>query len=170
MVNEENFHNYKIEPIFLKMRDFAFNIKTAELKILKEKSNQIYGVFMETGYKDAVFSLRCFAEGSISIYFTNGGGIIGIGEHEKARKAGLDFIKEAEKYLEKSILTTNYELPDLNKTIFYILTFDGIYYYETFENDLGNMKSDFSPLFYKAQEVITEARIIDEERKSANFI
>lgn len=41
---------------------------------------------METGYEEAVFSLRCITEGSISIYFSNGGGMIGIGEHEDAKE------------------------------------------------------------------------------------
>ena len=99
---KEKTYQYKIASVFTEMRTMAFNIQPSELKITKEKPKQIYGVFMETGYNDAIFSLRCFAEGSISIYFSNGGGIIGIGEHEAARKAGLEIIKEAEKYLLKA--------------------------------------------------------------------
>ena len=163
--SKEKSHKYNIEKIFIDMRNMAFNANpTTDLNIKQKKKNQIYGVFMETGYDDYIISLRCFAEGTISIYLSIGGGIIGIGEHEIARKTGLDFIKEADNYLAKSKLTTDYGLPNPGKTIFYILTFDGIYTYMETEDDLGNRKSDFSPLFFKAQDVITQARIIDESR------
>ena len=162
---KEKPYQYKIASVFTEMRTVAFNIQPSELKITREKSKQIYGVFMETGYDDAVFSLRCFAEGSISIYFSNGGGIIGLGEHEAARKTGLDFIKETEKYLSKARQTSEYKLPNPGKTIFYMLTFDGVYSLESSEKELGTNASEFSSLFYKAQDVITQARIIDEKRR-----
>ena len=46
-----------------------------------------------------------------------------------------------------------------------MLTFDGVYSFESSENDLAAMASDFSPLFNKAQDVITQARIIDEKKR-----
>ena len=91
-----------------------------------------------------------------------------IGEHENARKAGLNFIKEAENYIAKSKLTTENKLPNPGKTIFYILTFDGVYTHTDIEDDLGKEKSEFSPLFYETHEVINQARILDEKRKKEN--
>ncbi len=166
--SKENPHQYKIEKIFSDMREMAFNVKPADLNLKQEKPDQIYAVFMETGYEEAVLSLRCFAEGTISIYFSKGGGMIGIGEDQAARKTGLYFIKDAENYLKLSKLTTDYKLPEPGKTIFYILTFKGVYTYECPEKDLGNNKSEFSPLFFRAQDVITQARIIDEKRSSGD--
>jgi hypothetical protein len=163
--NGEKPHQYTIEKIFTTMRNVAFNVKPAQLNIIQERPNQIYGIFMETGYEEVVFSLRCFAEGSISIYISNGSATIGIGEHENARKSGLDFIKEAEIYIAKSELTTDNKLPNPGQTIFYILTFDGIFTHIDIEEDLGTEKSEFSPLFYKAHDVINQARILDEKRE-----
>ena len=166
--SKEKPHQYKVEKIFTDMRNLAFIVKPAGLNIKQEKQNQIYGVFMETGYEEAVLSLRCFADGTINIYFSKGGGTTGIGDDKAAGKSGLDFIKEADDYLSRSKLTTDYKLPDPGKTIFYILTSNGVYTYECLEKDLEKNKSEFSPLFFRAQDVITRARILDEKRSSGD--
>ncbi len=166
--SKENPHQYKIEKIFTDMREMAFTEKPTSMDIKKEKPNQIYAVFMETGYEEAVLSLRCFADGNIGIYFSKGGGTTGIGDDKAAEKTGMYLLKEAESYLSRSKLTTDYKLPSRGKTIFYILTFNGVYTYECPEKDLEKNKSEFSPLFFRAQDVITRARILDEKRSSGD--
>jgi len=156
---------YDIKPVFTEMRDMTFNIDPSELNIHKEFDNQVYAVIMETGYEEAIFSLRCIAEGSISIYFSNGGGMIGIGEHQDAKEKGLLLINESNQYLENFAKVEEYPLPQSGETIFYLLTFDGVYSFSEKEDNLGNNKSDLSPLFYIAQDVITQARLIQENQQ-----
>jgi len=155
---------YDIADIFTKMRNMAFDVEPAELDIKQESPGLIYGVFMETGLDDAAYSLRCFKEGSISIYFTNGGGIIGIGEHENARNKGLDLISFSEKYVKYAKKTKTRDLPSPGETYFYFLSFDGIYFLSAKTNEIEKGKHLYFPLYMKAQEVLTEARIIDESR------
>ena len=45
----------------------------------------VFGILMETGYPEAVATLAVFVEGSTSLYFSSGGGIIGAGEHDSVR-------------------------------------------------------------------------------------
>jgi hypothetical protein len=154
---------YTIDPMFIEMRDLFFSVDPKELNIEKEYENQIYAVIMETGYKDVALSLRCFADGTISIYYTSGGGMIGIGEHVDARKAGLSLVEESKKNFKKFELVKEFPLPKDGQTIFYLLTSDGVYSFIEKENTLGNNQSELSPFFYKAQDVITQARLIDEK-------
>ncbi|MBN2443198.1 MAG: hypothetical protein JXJ04_17690 [Spirochaetales bacterium] len=156
---------YDIKPIFKDMRDMTFSINPTDIGIAKKSENQVYAVIMETGYEEGIYSLRCFAEGSISLLFSNGGGMIGIGEHQEAREKGLLLINESNHYFNKFKKVDEYPLPKKDETIFYLLTFTGIYSYAEKENNLGNNMSALSPLFYKAQDVITQALLIEEKQQ-----
>lgn len=48
---------------------------------------RVWGAMMEMRMGNADVSLVAVAEGSTSLYFSNGGGIIGGGEHERVRAA-----------------------------------------------------------------------------------
>ncbi len=154
--------DYKVASVFTEMRNLAFTMNPEDLHIAKKNDSQIYAMFMEAGYRDTVVSLRCFSEGSISLLFSNGGGMIGIGEHEAARTAGLEFIESAGEYLPLAHKTRSFELPMPGKTRFYFLTFAGVYALDDNEEVLGNGSSRLSPLFYKGQDVITQARLLNE--------
>ncbi|NLA43958.1 hypothetical protein GX865_07530, partial [Candidatus Saccharibacteria bacterium] len=121
--------------------------------------------FMESGYQEAIISLRCIGDGSISIYFSNGGGMIGIGEHEAARVEGLKLINIANEYINKGEKVETNILPKNGETFFYIRTKTGNYLIKDIEDRLGDNKSEYSPLFYQAQNVITQARLIQEKKE-----
>lgn len=149
---------------FAELREIALNAAST-LTITDQAQDNSLVVLMETGTKDGVISLRCFADGTVSILFSNGGGTIGIGEHENARKAGLELVRMSWEYISHFKPVTEYPLPTIGKTIFYLVTRKGNYAYESSESELGNNQSELSPLFYKAQDVITQWRIIEEKGK-----
>jgi hypothetical protein len=126
----------------------------------------LWGILMETGYSTAVATLVAMADGTVSLYFSNGGGIIGLGQHEAARKAGQDLLAAATAYLGHAQKTTSFPLPDEGHARFYFLASSATYVADALEDSLGNNQHPLSPLFYKAQEVITQARLIDEMRQN----
>jgi hypothetical protein len=75
----------------------------------------ILALLMETGYPEAVATLVGVADGTTSLYFSNGGGFIGAGTHAAGAVAA--------------------------------------------EEDLGEGRHRLSPLFYAAQDVITQIRL-----------
>ncbi|HEY3380059.1 MAG TPA: hypothetical protein VGL77_21500 [Armatimonadota bacterium] len=119
---------------------------------------------METGYQNAVVTLVTIADGTVSLYFSNGGGIIGIGQHEGPRKACAELLEFAPQFMDQAKPTTSFPLPPVGYTQFFFLTFDGSLTAESREDDLGNHRSPLSPLFYKAHEVIALARLASEKR------
>ena len=57
----------------------------AELSI--EPVESVWGVLMETGYREAAATLVALADGTASLYFSSGGGIIGGGPHASVNAA-----------------------------------------------------------------------------------
>lgn len=156
---------YEVADIFAKMRAMSFDVKPADLHITRENHGQIYGVFMETGLNTAAYSVRCFKDGTISIYFTNGGGLIGIGEHEQARARGIELISFSENFKKRARKVTTRDLPSPGETFFYLLSFDGVYLLSVKTDDIEDENNELYPLYMKAQDVITEARKIEESKK-----
>jgi hypothetical protein len=48
------------------------------------------------------------------------------------------------------------------------MTYDGVLTIEEKEDNLGNNRSPLSPLFHKAHDVISEARVIDQKLKAGH--
>lgn len=120
---------------------------------------------METGYKDAVVTLAAITDGAVSLYFSNGGGIIGLGEHEGPQKACLSFLAIAKQFTSHLRPAKEFPLPQNGYVTFYFLTINGVLTYSAKEAELGNNRLALSPLFHEAQLVITQARLVDEKRQ-----
>ncbi len=156
---------YKTAEIYQNLRQQVLTLDPEKIGLTPKNSKGVWGVLMESGYPEAVATLVTLADGTVSLYFSNGGGIIGVGQHEGPRKACEEFLSFAPEFLAQTTPTTEFPLPIKGHTRFYFLTFDGIFTAEAKEDDLENNRLPLSPLFYKAHEVITQARIVDEKRK-----
>ena len=154
--------DYVLADIYRDLRNRIFKLDPAKIGLSPSASNQIWGVLMETGYPDAVVTLVTIADGTVSLYFSNGGGIIGVGEHEGPRKACYSFLSLAPNFIKYTKPTQKFPLPKEGNTRFYFLTYDGILTAENKEDDLGNERLPLSPFFLKAHEVIAQARIVDD--------
>ena len=155
----------KVADIYLGLRNQALSLEPGQIGLNLDTSNPVFGILMDTGYKDAVVTLSVMGEGSVSLYFSNGGGIIGLGEHEGPRRAGLSLLSFANQFKNHLKPTKEFPLPIEGYTTFYILTIKGVITSSAKEADLGNNRLPLSPLFHKAQEVITEARLVEEKRQ-----
>jgi hypothetical protein len=120
---------------------------------------------METGYPKAVATLVAFADGSASLYFSNGGGMIGAGQHSKPAAAARSLVELAEANLSKFALTTEFPLPALARTRFYVVTAQGVLTAEAAEDDLGNNRLPLSPVFHAAHALIAEIRQVEERKQ-----
>ena len=153
--------NYAPAEIYTKLRSQALGVTAKTLGV----NDRVHGVLMETGYPEAVVTLVAMADGAASLYFSNGGGIIGAGEHEGPKVAARSLIAFAAHNLKGFVPTAETPLPTPGQTRFYILSDRGIFTAEASEVDLGENRHALSPLFYSAQELITEMRKVDESRE-----
>ena len=117
---------------------------------------------METGYEQAVATLVAVADGTTSLYFSTGGGTIGAGAHESVALASRQWLEAGAMFREQLHPVADPPLPAPGQTQF-------VAGHErrpppaavALEEDLGGNRHALSPLFYAAQEVITQVRLIE---------
>lgn len=143
---------------YTKLRDQALGVTATSLGL----TGGVHGVLMETGYPEAVVTLVAMADGAASLYFSNGGGLIGAGEHPGPAAAARALIAFVSDHLNALTPATTTPLPAPGRTRFHVLTDRGILAAEASEDDLGEGRHALSPLFYAAHELITEMRMVDE--------
>jgi hypothetical protein len=156
-----NSRPYETAEIYQSLRQQVFDLPKQDYNF---GATDRLAVLMETGLEDACYTLVAVADGSASLYFSNGGGVIGSGGHQEgaeAAKALLDFSRKYDGQLKK---ISDTPLPKPGMTRFYIIKMDEILSGEFKENDLGKGKSPVSPLFYKAHELITVIRLIERKK------
>jgi hypothetical protein len=156
---------YEVAEAYVGLRNMVLTTKPESLG-LRPRESDVWGIIMETGYPGAVVSLVTLADGTVSIYFSNGGGIIGLGPHPEPHRIGKELIASAQKFSLQATATKIFPLPKQSYTRFYFLTGNGVVSAEAKEDDLGNQRDALSPLFHKAHELISAIRVVDEQRNA----
>jgi hypothetical protein len=156
------------EPVqvYTDMRNRVLKLVPQEVGIVQSRETpNVWGILMEMGRPKAVVTLASLADGTTSLYFGNGGGMIGAGEHAAVAQVSKSFVAKSEEYFPRMIPTESFPLPAVGRVKFYILTFSGVFTAEVGENELGNRKHDLFPLYCSGQDVITQLRLIQEQKK-----
>src|SRR5690242_19889228 len=116
------------EPIYNGLRDLALKSSPLDLNLKLDDDKTIaFGIVMDTGYPNGTATLTSFVSGDASLYFSNGGGLLGGIGHETVRGAAQQFVKSAQTFLDKVGKTAEFPLPSNGKVRFFILTNHGVY-------------------------------------------
>ena len=141
------------------LREHALTVLPSELGVASAPGHmRVWAVLMETGYAEAVVSLVCLADGTTSLYFSNGGGVIGGGQHQRVRDAADKLIALMDTRVDELSVTETYPMPAVGRVRFYARTFDGVRTAEADEQDLGRGRHVLSPLFHASHAVIAAVR------------
>lgn len=147
------------------MRTMALNLKAEEIGLTPENfPNEVFGVLMETGFENGSFTLLVIADGTTSLYFSNGGGIIGAGTHENVKKASATLLEGANYFRPQTKSVSTFPYPSNAEVKFYFIGRSGVTTYSAKEVDLGENRDPFSNLFHASHMVISELRQIEEAR------
>ncbi|MES1244529.1 MAG: hypothetical protein ABUT39_23185 [Acidobacteriota bacterium] len=130
------------------------------------KPMEPYGLVMEMGISDSAVMLACFANGDAGVYCQTGGGMKGGLAHESVRKAAKELIAQAEKALPKMARYTGQPTPAAGRVRFYVLTGRGLGTSETDREALADPGNPLGPLFYSGQEVVSQMREVQEQRRA----
>ena len=160
---KEQVVEYEVDDTYAGLREMALTMSTAELG-LDSANEEDLSVIMDIGYPEAVVTLVALADGTVSLYISNGGGTIGLGENPAVRQAASEFIATAQAYspAAAAVPATDFPLPQPGYIRFHIKTGKGVWTVEAQEDDLGKDRHEMSPLFHKAHEVITQIRLAEE--------
>src|SRR5262245_34979877 len=119
---------------------------------------------METGYPAAAATLVALGDGTASLYFSSGGGVIGGGPQPSVNATARRLVEIAGRHLSELSPTTEFPLPGTGEVRFYILTANGVLEGSAREDDLGAGSHSLSEVFFAGHDVITGLRKVTEER------
>ena len=111
---------------FAELREHSLTIEAAALGLAPTAGQpHVWGLLMDIGYPEGVTTLVVLAEGTTSLYFDNGGGIIGGGAHASVRAASVRLVATAETCLAALAPARAAPLPTVGRVGFTLRTFAG---------------------------------------------
>lgn len=143
-----------------KLRDQALSVSAHDLEITPtERRPQVWGAVMELGYATGIATLMALSEGTTSLYFSNGGGVIGAGEDETVRLASEAFLDAVEAHLDRFPRVEATPTPRIGRVRLYVRTFEGTFGAEATDEELSGRVHPLSTVFYAGHAVITAIRM-----------
>ena len=125
-----------------------------------------WGVVMDMGVANGNATMIAVADGTISLYTSGGGGIIGVGPHEGPKRVASELLQFAPQFWGFCQQTTEFPLPAAGNTRFYLMGHLAVATAEGRSDELGHGHHVLSPLFRKCHELLTEIRLVDQKLKT----
>jgi hypothetical protein len=148
---------------YLGLRNMALQNPPAKFAVVRP--GQPFTVLMDWGIPAGTATVAAYADGTASVYLSSGGGYIGGGQsHASIRDAAMKTVEIAGEL--KSFLhpATTYPLPERGQVTFYVRTDAGVLTATVPEEDLRTHQSPLYTLGDSAQNIITEYRLMQENR------
>jgi hypothetical protein len=125
---------------------------------------KVYGVLTDWNIDEQTASIVSMKDGMASVYTTTAFGIIGGEGHDSVRKAAKRYVKIAGQYYDTSTPVSDFPYPSRGKVNFYLLTYDGVRLCIGDQAGIDKRTDPTRPLFAAAQDVLTELRIVTENK------
>jgi hypothetical protein len=156
----------EIVGVYTALRDQALGFGQVEIKAPPVvEGGRVLGVVMDLGYDTAVVSIVGLADGTASMYISNGGGMIGLGDNPPVAAAAKRWVAVAEEVpgLEEG---EEDALPTDGQVRFNVLTTEAPLAAGAPESELAAGSHPLSPLYAAGQDLIGEIRKVDEARQA----
>jgi hypothetical protein len=162
MVDEvdDSGHQPSGAEVFAGLRAQALAITAAELGLPPDL--EVVGLLMDTSYPNGAATLLVVADGTVSLYLSSGGGMIGAGARASVAVPARELLAVSKLFLSEFAAATSTDLPPAGWTSITLLTPDGPRGVTAPEEDFGYRRHPASPVFHAAHQVITELRILQE--------
>jgi len=152
-------------PVFTHLRNLVFQTPPEAFGLARSVEYPLaWGALMELGYPQTVATLISFADGTTSLVFSSGGGMVGGGQHTAVAEASRSFVESAEINLERMNRTDTNPLPEPGRARFYLLTYEGVFTSDASVIELEREDHPLTPLYFSGQAVIAELRRIQGQK------
>jgi hypothetical protein len=152
--------------VYLGLRNVALQNPRAKIQgSSTSKPGEPFAVLMDWGIPGGTATVAAYDDGTASVYLSSGGGYLGGGQsHESIRNAATKTVEIASELRSLMQPTTTYPLPQRGQVAFYVRTDAGVFTATVPEDDLRSQRSPFYKLGESAQTIITEYRLIQENK------
>jgi hypothetical protein len=143
-------------PAYHALRNQALALDAAALGIATD--TRVFGVLGEFGFPQGVATVVALADGTVSMYFSGGGGSLGLGQHEGPRKAAEALLREAPAALPLAAKDPGLPLPQAGEVRFWFLTNEGPVTAAATESELAAGTSPLTKLHGLLHDLLTQIR------------
>ncbi len=142
---------------FDRQRNIALNVSPAQLKLtIPDDETLVYGMVIDMEIEGGFMTLACYITGAAALYFSSGGRISEGGKNVEVAESAVEFVTEAQGFLETAQLIKIPVLPEHGFVNFYFLTNKGKYIAKENMNYINDNSSLLLGLFEKASNVISK--------------
>jgi hypothetical protein len=100
--------------------------------------------------------VACLADGRAELLFSNGGAVLGGGQHESVQLRASAIVREAERFVGLAETAHDFPLPRAGRVTAWFLTDEAVLVAETSQVALEPGQHALSPLLHAGQTVVTE--------------
>jgi hypothetical protein len=145
--------------VYLGLRRQVMNLTAASLGASAPPAVPVVALLMDNGMSNAVATLVGVADGTTSLYYSSGGGVIGAGARHDVAAATHRWLQIGLQFLGQLSPIEEPPLPAEGMVQLVAVTPDGLLGAAAPAAELGERTHPLSPLFYAAHGVITQIRL-----------
>lgn len=150
--------------VYADLRRQALGIQPDDLSMAAGSAHPVHGVLMDIGFANGVATLVCLGDGTVSLYNSGGGGVIGAGQHKAVFDVAMLMLAFAERFVASCEHATAYPVPGAGQIHFWLLTASGVLHRHCSESDLVDERDPMTELFKACHSVLTEVRQIEQAK------
>jgi hypothetical protein len=156
-----------VSDIYLGLRNKALTLQLGPMKTEEViDAAKVWGLLVESAFPKQIMTLATFADGTSSVYLSNGGAFIGWGksaEPLETSRALLTLANQLSAYCQPA---AEFPLPRLGYTRFHLKSSAGISSLEVSQPDLENDRHPMAPLFHKANRLVVQIHTLAKKSKA----
>jgi len=136
------------------LREGVLAIRPEHIGLTTATCPSVWGVMMELADADVVVSLVALVDGSVSIYLSDGSGVIGCGLHPDVRAVAAKMLHVAAQVVDQCQPTERCLTPTHHQVRFHLLTINGLFSGVANRAELDEGAEALAELYYAAHGVI----------------
>jgi hypothetical protein len=143
-----------------RLRELALRTKAADLGLSASAlASRPWGVVIDIADADSgVLTIACMVDGSTSLYFSLGGGVLGAGRDPAVRAAATLLLEEAAKHVPLMRAASSTATPPPGSVAFFVLAAGGPYHDSVSERSLRAGSGKLGSLYRQSQAVFRAVR------------
>ncbi len=152
---------------YLQLRQRILSLKPVELGLAPTAAlPDVWGVIVELGYTEGSATLVSLADGTTSLHYSTGGGLLSRADYAPLAEASKALVIAGQKFVSQMSGTTDFSLPEAGHVRFLLLTYIGIVAAVATEKSLLSGAHPLSPLFQHTQDTLSQLGKLAEKKRA----
>lgn len=129
------------------------------------REHGVHAVLIDTHMDGIIYSVVLIVDGTISLYYQSGGGVLGMGQKfPDLAMTTRAFVYSCDPILPKLHVAENSDIPDVDERAFYLLTADRVYKAVSRKSKMAEEPYEIQMLNYLSEKVMTQFISLFEAR------